>query len=241
MAGLLASEELEKPKDLFWSQDGGGATLWQKVEKELDDGEFGGDRSQEDSEDSDINAREDPNLETEVLGEVAEEKRPKRKNVYVDPKRKRSKAELEEEQEREKRKVKRQKKASPAKAASKPAAAPSRSLRQSTVKISNVRRAQRAQEREEEAEAEKRKVPVVVEKLTQLQLLEEARVTEIYNTAALEQMKKLEAIKKKPVPIRKKIVGPKITEVYKRDGNFVVFEADLPSILTGNTKVNILK
>jgi len=147
---------------------------------------------------------------------------------------------LEEEQEREKRKVKRQKKASPAKAASKPAA-PSRSLRQSTVKISNVRRAQRAQEREEEAEAEKRKVPVVVEKLTQLQLLEEARVTEIYNTAALEQMKKLEAIKKKPVPIRKKIVGPKITEMYKRDGNFVVFEADLPSILTGNTKVNILK
>jgi len=75
MAGLLASEELEKTKDLFWSQDGGGATLWQKVEKELDDGEFGGDRSQEDSEDSDINAREDPNLETEVLGEVAEEKK----------------------------------------------------------------------------------------------------------------------------------------------------------------------
>jgi len=239
MAGLLASEELEKPKDTFWSQDGGGATLWQKVEKELDDGEFGEERSQDDSEDSDINFREDPNLETEVLGEVAEEKRPRRKNVYVDPKRKRSRAELEEEQEHEKRKAKRQKKASPAKAANKPTAASNRSLRQSTVKISNVRRAQCAQEREEEAE--KRKVPVVVEKLTQLQLLEEARVTEIYNTAALEQMKKLEAIKKKPVPIRKKIVGPKITELYKREGNFVVFEADLPNILTSNTKVNILK
>jgi hypothetical protein len=35
-----------------------------------------------------------------------------------------------------------------------------------------------------------------------MQLLEESRTTEVINAATLEQMKKLEAIKKKPVPVR---------------------------------------
>lgn len=35
-----------------------------------------------------------------------------------------------------------------------------------------------------------------------MQLLEEAKSTELFNMATLERMKKLEAIKKKPVPVR---------------------------------------
>jgi hypothetical protein len=41
-----------------------------------------------------------------------------------------------------------------------------------------------------------------VQVYSQKQLLEEAKTTEVINMATLEQMKQLEAIKKKPVPIR---------------------------------------
>lgn len=111
MAGLIATEELEKqPADDFWSSDGKGAALWNRMEKELDDREFG-EQSEEDSEDEDIHLREDPELDTEVLGEVPEEKKPKRKNAYVDPKRRKTKAELQQEKEKAAREARREKKA----------------------------------------------------------------------------------------------------------------------------------
>jgi hypothetical protein len=80
MASLIATEELEKPtEDAIWSGEGGLLAKWGNLERDLNDDEFGEDKGENDSEDSDINFREDPNLETEVLGEVPEEKKKKEK------------------------------------------------------------------------------------------------------------------------------------------------------------------
>jgi len=225
MASLLATEEIEKPSDSFWGE-GKGAELWGKAEEDLNDDAFGSE-VENDSEDSDINLREDPNDATEVLGEVPEEKKTKKKNVYVDPKKRKTKIEVEQEEKRLKRKKLNtgepqvQKKVGPV----------NRSLRKSTVSSSQQRKAQRETEKVGEG-SQVKDTPVIV-KMSQMQLLEEAKSTELFNIATLERMKKLEAIKKKPVPIRKKITGPKIIEVYSHFGNYVVFEgSELPSLFT---------
>jgi hypothetical protein len=232
MASLLATEELEKPaEDSFWGGEGKGAELWGNVEKDLNDDEFGDD-VENDSEDSDINLREDPNLETEVLGEIPVEKKTKKKSVYVDPKRRKSKIEREEEEEKSRRSAKIKKLNTGEPQVQKKVAPVNRSLRKSTVSYSQQLKAQRETEKGEEGSRPKKETQVVV-KMTQMQLLEEAKSTELFNVATLERMKKLEAIKKKPVPIRKKITGPKVIEVYKRDLNYVIFEgSDLPSLFT---------
>lgn len=79
-----------------------------------------------------------------------------------------------------------------------------------------------------------------VKMYTQKQLLEEAKSTEVFNTSTLEQMKKLEAIKKKPVPVRKKIASPRIIEMYRPEANYVVFEGPLPSLFNegGNIRTH---
>jgi hypothetical protein len=235
MASLIATEELEKPtEDTFWSGEGKGGLLWGNAEKDsnLDDDEFGEDKNENDSEDSDINIREDPTLETAVLGEVPEEKKRKKKSVYVDPKRRKSKIEIEEEEEKSRRSTKKKKLNNGEPQIQKKVTPVNRNLRRSTVSSSQQRKAQRENEKGDEGGLQKKDTQIVV-KLTQMQLLEEAKSTELFNVATLERMKKLEAIKKKPVPIRKKITGPKVIELHRREGNYVIFEgSELPSLFT---------
>jgi hypothetical protein len=228
MANLIAAEVLDKASnDTFWSAEGTGTQLFGNNGKDLDDeDEFGEEKPDVDSEDSDINYREDPNEETEVFGVVPEEKKTKKKNVYVDPKRKKTKAELQAEESKSRRIAKKKKKLNTGEP--RVVTPVNRILRTSTVTSSQLRKARENENTENVNIVKNNKTSSIT--FTQKQLLEEAKTTELFNIATLERMKKLEAFKKKPVPIRKKIVGPKIIEVYKRNGNYVTFEGELPSL-----------
>jgi len=75
----------------------------------------------------------------------------------------------------------------------------------------------------------KKKLPKEI--LTQKDRIERSKATEELNSASLAEMKRLELKKKKPVPQRAKIEGPREITIYRKDGIFVIFEEKLPELL----------
>eukprot|EP01127_Copromyxa_protea_P016276 TRINITY_DN4803_c0_g1_i1.p1 TRINITY_DN4803_c0_g1~~TRINITY_DN4803_c0_g1_i1.p1 ORF type:complete len:357 (-),score=90.31 TRINITY_DN4803_c0_g1_i1:39-1109(-) len=212
MKGLMAHEELLQG-DNFWSE-GKGAQLWETMDGALDDDAFDAEANiEEDVVDDDFDVPEDPALDTEVLGDETEVKK-KKKNVYVDPRRQGKKRAGEPKEKKD------WKRNAPI------VVAPSdRTLRRTTVVNTLESEAQRKIDEEEEnqRQAQKEREVKSIPKMSQMQLLEEAKETEILNLQSLEEMKRLDLLKKKKMPTRYKITGPKIVEITNIDGTFVCF------------------
>eukprot|EP00026_Physarum_polycephalum_P009124 Phypoly_transcript_09236.p1 GENE.Phypoly_transcript_09236~~Phypoly_transcript_09236.p1 ORF type:complete len:369 (+),score=113.18 Phypoly_transcript_09236:131-1237(+) len=108
-----------------------------------------------------------------------------------------------------------------------------KSTRKSTRAVAIQRAEQREKEREEtekkRSQRSRKRSPVVVRRITQEELLEEAKMTEIYNTESLKYILSMEEEKKK-IKEAPTIVGPAI-KYYSKDGKTCVCFDELPDVL----------
>jgi len=181
------------------------------------------------SADSDFDKPEDPTLELEVLGKESDEKEKKKpkKNVYVDPKKAQrgkkrsappstaaemaSDASSEDKSDKSAKRVKKE--------FLRDVPQTDRKLRKKNTDTKEGKDGKQPEKKKEAKESKKR-----VHKLSQAELLAEAKAMEADNLQAYAEMKRIEEEKKKPPPKRKPIVGPKVTTFHNQKGSFILLE-----------------
>jgi vacuolar protein sorting-associated protein 72 len=182
--------------------------FWQTVDNiQVADDDYGGASQDEDSVDSDFDIPEEPELETEVLGEEKEEKK-RKTNVYSDPKKRKRKVQQKgstsSDEQRKKLKV---------------TPVSDRKLRRSTLESSK----EIAMLREIAANSHKKRTKKIQKRFSQEFLLQEAKTTEEQNLASYAKMKQIEDDKKKVTWKKVVIKNPKIIETSNTDGCFFTF------------------
>lgn len=226
MGKLIAEEEEEEGDGDFYAQD-----FWNEAEGDAEYADQADDEAAGDSFDSDFGdstaSDDDDDDDNEKTAKKTEAKAVRKKSVYKDPKEKKAAAAAKSDISAGPKSHKRQRSGE---AAALGAPAERTGRRASTQDHSVAQKARLAQENERAKAREQRrkelgKTKGVIElrRLTQEEILAEARQTEIINRASLEKMQRIEEEKRKVI-VRDRDTGDsaRIKWVSKRQGDSVV-------------------